>query len=42
MSDPVKRSYQSERRKEQARQTRARIRNAAVELFVAQHSELPA
>ena len=34
MSEPVKRSYQSSRRDEQARETRARIRAAATELFV--------
>jgi len=34
MSKPVKRSYRSTRREEQARQTRARIREAATALFV--------
>lgn len=35
MPEPVKRPYDSSQRKEQARRTRARIRDAAAELFVA-------
>lgn len=34
MSDPVKRPYRSARREEQARETRARIREAATALFI--------